>query len=68
MALPLLPESEILGAFYLLEKEMFYHYEIEDLLINKLKVYCKKTWIIGQQRLSSIFCRECNKQWFGGLS
>ena len=57
MALPLLPESEILGAFYLLEKEMFYHNEIEDQLIKKLKVYYKKTWIIGQQGLS-VFSAE----------
>ena len=57
MALPLLPESEILGAFYLLEKEMFYHNEIEDQLIKKLEVCYKKTWIIGQQGLS-VFSAE----------
>ena len=38
MTLCLLPESEILGAFSLLQQEMFYHNEIEDQLIKKLKV------------------------------
>ena len=57
MALPLLPEREILGAFFLLEQETFYYYEIEDLLIKKLKVYYKKTWIIGQKGLS-VFSTE----------
>ena len=57
MALPLLPESEILGAFSLLELEKFYHNEIEDQLIKKLKVYYKKTWIIGQKGFS-VFSTE----------
>ena len=57
MALPLLPESDILGAFSLLQQEIFYHNEIEDQLIKKLKVYYKKTWIIGQKGLS-VFSAE----------
>ena len=57
MAMPLLPESEILGAFSLLEQEMFHHNETEDQLIKMLKVYYKKTWIIGQKKLS-VFSAE----------
>ena len=57
MALPPLPEREILGAFFLLEQETFYYNEIEYLLIKKLKVYYKKTWIIGRKGLS-VFSTE----------
>ena len=43
MALPILPESEILGAaFSLLQQEMFYHNEIEDQLIKKLRYIIKR--------------------------
>ena len=52
MAMPLLPQSEILNSFSVLEAQVFELRESDMGLVNKFKKYVKKTWILGEKDLS----------------
>ena len=57
MALPLLPETEILGIFSQLETQTLAFGEIVNNLIIKFILCYKKTWIFGEKGLS-VFSSE----------
>ena len=52
MALPWLPESEIIGIFSQLETQNFEVGETVNNLITTFKRYYKKSWILGEKNLS----------------